>query len=318
MKKRIILVAVLVALFAFAALGFSAPAAADEGAEAKGTIAFIPPNMITPYYSMIIEGAQPTAEALGYELIVQSPSNAEAFEEQVSIIENMVTSQVDGIAICTHDASSIVGAVQKANEAGIPVVIFNTLIELPGEVDVYAYTGYDPWVGGVMSADWVAEKIGEAGDIAVLDGLAGANSIERNSGFMDQIAKYPDITVAAHQNADWARDLAYDVATNILQANPEIKAFFACSDEMAIGAAQAANALGIEGVYTIGIDGNQATLDSIKAGETSATLNTDPYNIGVSAITLVADAIADPTPLEENKVIVDCFIVDDSNIDEYV
>lgn len=293
-------------------------AAADTAAEGTKTLAFIPPNMITPYYAMIIEGAKPTAEALGYELIVQSPSAADAYEEQVSIIENMVTTGVAAIAICTHDASSITSAVQKANDAGIPVVIFNTLQDLPGDVDVYAYTGYDPWQGGILSADYIAEKLGEKGQIAVLDGIAGANTEERKAGFIDEIAKYPDIEIVATQNADWARDTAYDVATNILQANPDVKAFFACSDEMAIGAAQAAKALGIEGIVTIGIDGNTATFESIKAGETTASLDTDPYNIGVSAITLLDQAIKDPTPLTENKIIVDCFIVDSSNIDEYL
>ena len=319
MKLRKIVSFTLVAVLAFTfmgSVGNQAPADAAESG-AKKVIAFIPPNMITPYYAMIIEGGKPTAEKLGYEFKVQSPSAADAYEEQVQIIENMVSMNVDGIAICTHDLNSIIGAVKKANVAKIPVVIFNTLQMLP-DGDVYSYTGYNPWDGGVMSADWIASKIGGAGEIAILEGLPGFGNDERKAGFVDTIEKkYANIKIAASQNADWARDKGYDVGRTILQTNPNVKAFFACSDEMAIGAATAIKDLKLSGIYTIGIDGNKVTLDSIREGVTSGTLNTDPYNVGVSAITLVDMAIKGEAAPADKKVVVPCFIVDADNISKY-
>lgn len=302
-----------------------APAPAEEEqddtspAEGKGEIAFIPPDMTSPYYSMIIEGAEPTAEALGYTLTVQSPSTSTSYDEQVEIFENMISKGVKAICICTHDANSILNAVEEANAAGIPVVVFNTLEALPSEdVEVYAYVGYDPWEGGVMSADYIAEKIGNAGEIAILEGLEGYNNTERIEGFIDQIEKqYPDIKIAASQAANWEREDGYSVAQNIMQANPNVKAFFAASDEMAIGAAQAMVDDNIEGIITIGIDGNSATMDSIAEGVTTASLDTDPYNIGVTAIQQAVNAL-DGKTLEDNKVIVQCFVVDSENVADYV
>ncbi len=285
----------------------------------KGLIAFIPPDMTSPYYQMIIDGAKPTAEKLGYELDVQSPSTSTSYDEQVQILENEINKGVKAIAICTHDASSILNGVQEANEAGIPVIVFNTLQDLPSDdVDVYAYVGYDPWAGGVMAADYVAEKIGNKGDIAILEGLEGYNNTERIEGFQDEIAKkYPDINIVASQPADWERDKGYTVAQNIIQANPDVKAFFAASDEMAIGAAQAMKDGGIDGIVTIGIDGNAATMDSINEGVTTASLDTDPYTIGVTSIEQAVNAI-DGKKLDDNKVIVQCFVVDSSNVKDYL
>ncbi|MGI5854435.1 MAG: sugar ABC transporter substrate-binding protein [Bacillota bacterium] len=278
-------------------------------------IAFIPPNMITPYYSMIIEGAQPTAEEMGYEFKVQSPSAADAYEEQVQIIENFVTQKVDGIAICTHDKSSILGAVGKANASGIPIVVFNTLVPLPDtSVDVHAYVGYDQWNGGVIAADWIAEQIGGSGDIAVLEGMVGGGNNDRKAGFIDTVGKKyaGKINMVASQNADWARDKGYNVAQDILQRFPSVKAFFACSDEMAIGAATYISEKNLGLIYTIGIDGNIQTLESIKAGITSATVNTDPYNVGVMTITELDRAIKGEPKPADGKVVVPCFIVDSS------
>ena len=319
-KTRIVLLvlALLTAIFTSACSGNSK----GKDTDSQKVIAFIPPNMITPYYAMIIEGAKPTAEDMGYKFLVQSPSAADAYEEQVKIIENFVTQKVDGIAICTHDNNSIIGAVKKANDAKIPVVIFNTLQDLPDEtVDVYAYTGYDPWEGGVLSADWIAEQIGGAGDIAVLEGMVGFGNDERKAGFEDTIAKKyaGKINIVASQNADWARDKGYNVAQDILKQFPKVKAFFASSDEMAIGAATYITSEKKFGtIYTIGIDGNRVTLESIKAGITSATLNTDPYNVGVSSISLLDKAIKGEAKPKNNKVVVPCFVVDSTNIDKYI
>lgn len=315
MKRRIF--AVLMATVM--TVGMSATVWAGDSAGENGEIAFIPPDMTSPYYTMIIEGAEPTAEAAGYKLNVQSPSTSTSYDEQVQILENMISKGVKAICICTHDASSILNAVEKANEANIPVIVFNTLEDLPSEdVNVYAYVGYDPWEGGVMSADYIADKIGDSGDIAVLEGLEGFNNTERIEGFVDQIEKkHPDIKIVASQAADWEREKGYSVAQNIMQANPDVKAFFAASDEMAIGAAQAMKDDDIDGIVTIGIDGNSATMDSIDEGVTTASLDTDPYNIGVTAVEKAIDAI-DGKELDDNKVIVPCFIVDKDNVKDYL
>ena len=305
MKRRIF--AVLMATVM--TVGMSATVWAGDSAGENGEIAFIPPDMTSPYYAMIIEGAEPTAEAAGYKLNVQSPSTSTSYDEQVQILENMISKGVKAICICTHDASSILNAVEKANEANIPVIVFNTLEDLPSEdVNVYAYVGYDPWEGGVMSADYIADKIGDSGDIAVLEGLEGFNNTERIEGF---------VKIVASQAADWEREKGYSVAQNIMQANPDVKAFFAASDEMAIGAAQAMKDDDIDGIVTIGIDGNSATMDSIDEGVTTASLDTDPYNIGVTAVEKAIDAI-DGKELDDNKVIVPCFIVDKDNVADYL
>ena len=315
MKRRIF--AVLMATVM--TVGMSATVWAGDSAGENGEIAFIPPDMTSPYYAMIIEGPEPTAEAAGYKLNVQSPSTSTSYDEQVQILENMISKGVKAICICTHDASSILNAVEKANEANIPVIVFNTLEDLPSEdVNVYAYVGFDAWEGGVMSAVYNAVKLGDSGDLAVLEGLEGFNNTERIEGFVDQIEKkHPDIKIVASQAADWEREKGYSVAQNIMQANPDVKAFFAASDEMAIGAAQAMKDDDIDGIVTIGIDGNSATMDSIDEGVTTASLDTDPYNIGVTAVEKAIDAI-DGKELDDNKVIVPCFIVDKDNVKDYL
>ena len=118
----------------------------------KKTIAFLPPAMISPYYASCINGAKPQAEALGYELLVSAPDSESDYASQVQLVEDMIARGVDGIIICAINTDAIVTAVKKANEAGIPVVMFNVQDELAdGKVD--CYVTYDQREGGAKVAD---------------------------------------------------------------------------------------------------------------------------------------------------------------------
>ena len=72
--------------------------------------------------------------------------------------------------------------------------------------------------------------------------------------------------MVAEQPANWARDQGLNVTTNILTANPDLKAIFAENDEMAFGAAAALKAAGKQGrILLVGYNGTciglQATIN---------------------------------------------------------
>lgn len=282
-----------------------------------GEIAFIPPAMESPFYAATIEGAKPAAEKLGYKLLVLSPEKPDDYAGQVKIIEDMVQKKVKGIAICAHDDKAIVTAVLKANEANIPIVIFNSLTDLPGG-KVYAYSGYDQASGAAKIAEWINRVKNGSANVAVLQGLPGFHATERTRGFVDKVKEFPGIKIIGMQPADWAREKGMNVAQNMLQANPEINVFYGQNDESALGAAQACKQMGKTDILTVGIDGNPNAMEAIKKGELSATLYVNPVGIGATAIQLLADAISGKPAPANNKVAVDTVVVDGSTVDQYL
>ena len=100
--------------------------------------------MTSPFYASCIQGATPVAEALGYELIVMAPESEDDYATQTSMMEDFITQGVKGIAVCGINLDALIPAIQKANAAGIPVVMFNTITEIEG-ADVYAYSGYNQY-----------------------------------------------------------------------------------------------------------------------------------------------------------------------------
>ena len=304
MKKALALVLVLMIALASTAL------AADQ-------LGFLPPAMTSPFYASCIEGATPVADALGYELEILAPPSEDDYATQTSMMEDFITQGVKGIAVCGINLDALIPAIKKANEAGVPVVMFNTITELEG-ADVYAYSGYNQYNGGAKIADWVNEKTGGKAVVAIIEGLPSDYTTQRMGGFVDRCAEaYPDITVVASQPGDWVREKGMNAAMDMIQAHPEISVIYGLSDEMALGAVQACKQLNREDIICVGLDGNPNAFESVKAGELTATLDCGPVAIGANAIKALAEAI-DGVAREEKVIEAETTVVDASIVDNFI
>lgn len=297
---------------ALAALAF---AAFTPVARAGGDVAFVPPGMVSPFYAGVISGAMPAAVKLGYKFVIVAPERESDFAGQSRIIEDMVEKKVKGIAMCAINIEAVGTAVKKANAAKIPVVVFNSLIDLPSG-EAYAYVGYDQRAGGAKVADYVNKVKNGKAKVAIIEGLPSTFTTDRKGGFVDQIKKYPGIQVVASQPGDWEREKSMNVATNMLQANPDIDVFYGLSDEMALGASQACKAAGKKGVTIIGIDGNPNAIEAVAKGDITGTLGVNPDLIGAKAIETLDKAIkGQPSP---KKVVTDTVIIDKDNYKKFM
>ena len=304
MKKALALVLVL--LVALTSSAF----AADQ-------LGFLPPAMTSPFYASCIEGATPVADALGYELVIMAPESEDDYATQTSMMEDLITQGVKGIAVCGINLEALKPAIKKANEAGIPVVMFNTITELDG-VDVYAYSGYNQYNGGGKIADWVNEKMNGEANVAIIEGLPTDYTTQRMGGFVDKCKEaYPGIEVVATQPGDWVREKGMNAAMDMIQAHPEINVIYGLSDEMALGAVQACKQLNREDIICVGLDGNPNAFESVKAGELTATLDCGPVAIGANAIKALAEAI-DGVERTEKVIEAETTVVDITLVDDYI
>lgn len=304
MKKLLLLT---VACFLLSAIMAGEGRAAD-----KIEIALVPPAMVSPFYQAVIQGAEEVAKKYGYELQILAPDREDDAAGLLNIVETMISKKVSAIALCAMDEETSVTAVQKANAAGIPIVLFNTLVELPAG-DVFAYVGYDQRKGGAQVANYVLSKV--SGDIkaAIIEGLPSSYTTERAGGFNDVAAKETRLKVVVSQAADWEREKAMNVVTNVLSANPEINVIFGLSDEMAIGAGQAVKAAGkSDAILIMGLDGNESAFDAIRKGLISGTCDVNPVGIGTATIETIYKALnGESSP---KMVVTDTIIVDAENV----
>ena len=79
---------------------------------------------------------------------------------------------------------------------------------------------------------------------------------------------------------------------NILQANPDVKALFACNDEMALGAIQAIKTAGKGGqVMVVGFDATKDGLAAVENGSMAATVAQLPAEMGKMGVLMAIDLI---------------------------
>ncbi len=251
-------------------------------------IAVVPPGLISPFHVQVDKGARDASARLDIFLLHPAPPRETDFAEQVRIVEDLIAQKVDAISVCAIGNEAIVPAVRKANAAGIPFFIHNSLERLPGG-KVTSYIGYNQRKGGMMMGEYAAELLKDGGKVLILEGIPGYHTRERKAGFLEGLRKSGNtrIKVVGSQPADWERSKAMSVTENFLQREPDLKLVFGCSDEMALGAAAAAKAHSVKGMHFLGIDGNPNAIDAIRKGTMTATLGVYPRKMGVITVETV-------------------------------
>ncbi len=302
------------------------PSPAQSGGKVH-YVAIVPPGMTSPFHVSISEGARAEGDALGWRVDVQATASESDIVGQVNLIQQFLEMGVQAISINSLQAEAIVPVVKTANQKGVAVFIHNSLTPLP-DGDVTAYIGYDQWNGaaklGEYTCDLLAQKNNTTpeqatGKVFILTGIEGFHVHRRTQGYLAGLARCPNVQVVGEQSAEWDRERGANVATAALQRTPNIDVFYSNSDEMGIGAALAAEQLGLvvnRDFFALSIDGNKPTLDLIREGRYTATLGVDPARMGqtiIDAMNSVIGGESVPHYLTTASV-----VVDKSNVDAYV
>ncbi len=261
------------------------------------TIALVVKTLNNPFFIDMQAGAEAETKRLGVNLLVQAAEREIDVERQMQIVENLIERHVDALCIAPSGSREIVPVIVKANRAGIPVLIIDTradekaLAAAGGRIA--AFIGSDNYDGGRIAGAFVAERLGGSGAVAVLEGIPGHETGDaRLRGFREAIAAAPGIHIVASQPANWERDQGFNVCQNILQAHPDVKALFACSDLMALGAVEAIAAAHRTGqILVVGFDALPEARAAIKQGTMAATVAQFPQKMGELAVANAVKAL---------------------------
>ncbi len=293
MKRSFVLVLMIALLVVMAGcapqatpVATEAPAAGEAPAAEDVTIGFIPMTLDNEYFITMVNAAQQEADKLGVELLVQAGTSHGSAEEQLQIVETMITNKVDAICIVPSSSVGLMTALKKAEEAGIPVINLDTaldaeLVKSSGLKPV-PFIGTNNYDGAKLAGEYALEITGGTGKVAILTGIAGQqNAADRRNGFFDVVDG--KLEVVAEASADWEVEKGYNAAQNMIQANPDLVLIFASNDNMALGAIRAAKEAGKD-IKVIGYDAIGEALNSVKAGEMASTIAQFPAEMGIQGV----------------------------------
>jgi ribose transport system substrate-binding protein len=232
------------------------------------------------FYRQLEAGLREAADKQGYQLTITSGDFDLA--KQQSQIENFIVQGMDAIIVCPADSKGIGPAIERANEARIPV--FTADISAQGG-QVVSHIASDNLAGGRLAADFIAKSLNGQGSVGIIGQQEVQSGLDRETGFKEEMKKYPGIKIVSVLNGGGVRDKALKAADDMLQGNPELKGIFGINDDSALGALSAAQARNRNDLVIVGYD---ATPEAVKAIQSGTALKADvaqqPRDLGAKTI----------------------------------
>lgn len=266
--------------------GLSWDVTTDVKANEEYTIAMIVKNNTNPFMNGVLNGFEKAGKDIGFEPVLLSPQTADSNEDQVRLVEDMIQKGVDAICIHPVDSNGIVPALEKAYDAGIPVLVQGTKANTD---KIYGWYGTKYADEATLIAEYLAEKLDYKGNVIYITGPQQAqNAIDEINATHAVFEKYPDLKLIEEQPGNFNRATSMGVMENLTQkySEDEVDWVIGGNDECAMGAIAAMeNAgwkLGFEdgGIGVSGIDCNKDAAYAIQDGTLTVSINPDPVSLG--------------------------------------
>ena len=296
-----------------------APAEEEEAKEYE--VAWLAP-MEDVFWYYVRQGMEEiiakTLDEKGWEITVTQMAPVAAYDitEQTTQFENMVSKEVDAIAVCPTNEIGLIPAVKQSVAAGIPVIPVSATI--PSD-EILTQCRPDEVESNRQLAIRAIKDNGEAGKCIILYGMPGnITSYERRLGFEKGIAEFPDCEVLDIQPVQFNKELAMTVMENMLTKYPEIDFVFCVNDNSAIGAYEAAAAAGrAEEMVIVGHDGMKDCLQYMLDDKIGYSCFQDPFKMGRDTITALVEYWSGNTLTRDQYMFV-CEIIDKANAQSFI
>lgn len=283
MRHRSVIVGILSVVVTLAALGCqrSSPGA---GAGKRVLIGVIPKGTAQEYWKGVHAGALRASRELGVDILWEGPLREDDREEQIKVVDNVVSRGVSGILLAPLDDKALRAPVANATRSGIPVVIFDS--ELDSE-DYISLIETDNYKGGRLAGEHLAKLLGGKGPVMMLRLQAGsASTTQREQGFLDAIAQFTGMTVvSSNQYGSTVSDAAFRAAENLLAAQRAaqgaVAGIFTPNESTTFAMLRALQNEHLAGkIRLVGFDSSAGILQGLRDGDLDATVVQNPVAMG--------------------------------------
>lgn len=286
MRPRIAAAVALTATAAIALTGCTkkndtdTAAGGDTGSKTY-KVAFVPKLQGVPYFEAMNAGGKEAAAALGnVEWLYQGPTQADA-AAQADIVRSYIQQKVDTLIVAPNDPDSMAPLLQQAKDAGIHVATADT--DAPNSVrEVFVNQATAEGIGQGLT-DALLKAMGGKGKYAIVS--CGQTAENLNSWIEVQKAytkeKYPEAQIVDIVYAGEDQAKATQMATDLMNAHPDLTGLVGECTSSAPGVAQAVKDAGKVGkVFTVGLGTPQAMKPYLEDKSSTAAILWDVENLG--------------------------------------
>ncbi len=295
-----------------------AESAADD--EEKLTITYFAISMTNQWLQNIEKALKYLGEENNFEVLT-ADANFDA-DTQLSQIDTMISQGIDGAVLFVVDEAEAPAAVEKFQEANIPVIGETLKLQDAEGINIAPYVELDAFNCGEMCGTWVIENYESLGfdfsDLSKVGYIANTKSIfqsdlTRVDGFEDAFfTAFPDLPeenkfladVAAEASSSDDTEASFNQVSAILAANPDIETWviFGSVDDYALGACRAVENAGlVENTLLTSTGGERAVQEWANgaAEEWRATCYYDALDDAILVVDGLMQMIRDGVTAEE-------------------
>lgn len=267
-------------------------ATTDTGAAKELVITLITMDSMDEHWLKVKNGAEDAAAELGnVKVIFDAPQTKVDATVQAQLVENAIVNQSDAIMLAALDKEALKPVVEKAKEAGIPVIFVDSGVN----TDQYdAFFSTNNAAAAETAAVELATLIGEKGKIAIINAQAGAGTtMTRENAFAEKIkADYPNIEIVGVQYSDGDKQKALNYATDFMTQYPDLVGFYACNEGSTVGVGNAVDQSGkSDSIFVVGFDFSADVKGLIEKGAIKASMVQNPYVMGNEGVKAAVEII---------------------------
>lgn len=250
----------------------------------------------TDFWVKMWKGVEAESAAKGVKADLYSAQSEDDLEGQLTILESCIQQGYNGIAIAPLSGVNVLTGIGEATQKGIAIVDVDEKFdekELANQGGAcVAFVATDNVAVGAKGAQYIVDTAGQGAKVAIIEGKSGNQSSEDRTQGAKKAFTDGNMVIVSSQAADWDRQKAMDIASTLIQQNPDLKGIYCCNDGMALGAVQAVINAGKSGdILVVGTDGDAEAVSSIADNELSATVAQDPAQIGAVSLDLLIHAV---------------------------
>lgn len=269
-------------------------------AQEKGTIYYMVPTLLDEFQTESVNSITSFLEQVGYETVTLNADNKT--DVQQSQMNDTILLDPEAIVIAPVDFNALTPSIERAREAGVPVMVFDRQITST-EVDFTSVAGTVE-IGQIAAREiqrLLEERNGavEGKVLQVLGDPGDPYTLDIQQGFEDSMADYPDVEIISNPAMQWEASNAGSIVSDQLLANPDIDLIFVHAAHLAVAAVASLESAGKEpgDVMLVSSNGAPVGLDLIRQGWEQVEVE-QPLYAQAAGIAMFADKVVNGEEIE--------------------
>ncbi|WP_080832255.1 sugar ABC transporter substrate-binding protein [Cohnella massiliensis] len=296
MKKKQVMKGFVVMMLAAALAACGSNQQANTGgASASGdgdtlSFAFLPNTQNNTFQTAMTKTYERLAEEHGVKFTMLDPDYD--LNKQLNQMSDAANQGFDAVFVIPVDSAGIRQGLEQLNDKQIPVFNVDTAVIEEDRELVKSIVATDAYMAGKLMGEQMVKDYPDGGKIAILDFPSNESCVQRVAGFMDGLGDSKSkFDIVAQQDGKAALDASLPIAEDIIQANPDIDAFFAINDPSALGVAAAIKASGKTGIGVYSIDASPDGKAALVDGSFTAVAAQVPIQIAEQSFQAALDSL---------------------------